>query len=301
MRILLATDGSEDSRGATEWLRELPVPPTSSVLVLTVASGPMSARAERNDLLEVVRTDAWYVVQAARRSLAGRWAEIEERVVDGDPRSAILQVRDDWGADLVVVGSRGLGAFAGMILGSVSIEVARHAPCAVLVTKGSPRPVRTAVVAIDGSANALAAARWLAALPLDRGVRVHLVAVAERPRYPSSAPGVIRPQLNAAIEEMVRERTQELEKALGSVAGEFASVPATVERTAAVGNPADAIVAAAETARADLVVVGARGLGTFERVLLGSVSERVLHNASCPVLVVRSGPGAGDLKDTPGS
>jgi nucleotide-binding universal stress UspA family protein len=289
MRILLATDGSEDSRGATDWLRQLPLPATSSVLVVTVASDPTWVRSDRSDLVEAVHADAREVVETARRSLAPRWPETAARVMDGDPRSAILQASEDWSADLVVVGSRGLGAFAGMVLGSVSIEVARHASCAVLITKGSPRPVRTAVVAVDGSPDSLAAARWFGSLQLDRGLRVHLVAVAERPRFPTSAPEVIRPQLSASIAQIIRERTEELEKALGSVEKGFASGPAAVERAVVVGSPGDVIVDAAKTAGADLVVVGARGLGAFGRVLLGSVSERVVHNASCPVLIVKTG------------
>jgi nucleotide-binding universal stress UspA family protein len=294
MRILLAADGSEDSRGATEWLCQFPVPASAKVLAVTVAADPTLARAERSDLVAAVHADSRDVVEAARRSLAQRWPDAEARVLDGDPRSAIIQACEDWRADLAVVGSRGLGAIAGMVLGSVSIEVARNASCAVLITKGLPRPVHKALVAVDGSANSLAAARWLAALPLDPGAGLRLVAVAERPRFPTAAPEVIRPQLHAAIASIIGERTAELEKALGSLASELSSLPWALQRAVVVGSPADAIVEEAKAANADLVVVGARGLGAFDRLLLGSVSERVIHDASCSVLIVKRGPRAGE-------
>jgi nucleotide-binding universal stress UspA family protein len=67
-----------------------------------------------------------------------------------------------------------------------------------------------------------------------------------------------------------------------------------VERALLVDSPGHGVVAAAEKAGADLIVVGARGLGKFKRVLLGSVSERVIHNATCPVLVVKAGARSSD-------
>ncbi len=285
MRILLATDGSEAARSAAEWMRHLRFPATTEVLVVTVAV-PAPATL---DVAEALQGEARDVAEVARRALAERWPEVEARTVGGDPRTAILQMAEEWRADLVVLGARGLGTFAGLLLGSVSLGVARHAACPVLITRGSPRPVRTAVIAVDGSADALAAARFCAWLPLDPAPRIRLLAVAEPPRFPSSAPGAIRPQLRAASQEILRERTAEMEEVLRATEGELGARPTPVERAVVVGNPGEAIVEAAQTAGADLLVVGARGLGMFGRLLLGSVSEQVLRHAQCPVLLVKKG------------
>jgi nucleotide-binding universal stress UspA family protein len=293
MQILLATDGSEGGRGATEWLRELPFAADARVLVVSVASGSTWGRPESGPLLDLVRGDAQEVVDAARRSLAGRWPGCEGRVLEGEPRSAILEAARQPAADLIVVGSRGLGALAGILLGSVSLEIARQASCAVLVTKGPPRPVRTAVIAVDGSPNSVAAARWFASSAVVPGVRVRLVAVAERPRFPSAAPMSIRPQIAAAIEDIVQERTAEMKRVVASLATELAPAQGSVESGVLVGSAAGTVVSTADEIGADLIVVGARGLGGFKRLLLGSVSERVLETASCPVLIVKDRPGAG--------
>lgn len=288
MRILLATDGSDGSIGAAEWLRSLPLPADAQVLVVSVASGSRWDRTDPSAVVELVLADAQEVVENARRLLVERWPAAEGRVVEGEPRAAILEAARGWAADLIVVGSRGLGALAGALLGSVSIEVARQASCAVLITKGAPRPVRTAVVAIDGSPDSLAAARWFAAIKAGSGVRTRLVAVAERPRYPSAAPRSVRPMLLAAIDDILRERTEEMEKVLASLASELAGSNEPTERAVLVGDAGGAIVSTAMATGADLVVVGARGVGRFQRLLLGSVSERVAQTAPCPVLIVKS-------------
>jgi nucleotide-binding universal stress UspA family protein len=285
MRILLATDGSEAAQSATAWIRHLRFPATTDALVVTVAM-PASAGL---DVIEALKGDARDVAEAARRVLAEHWPEAEARTAEGDPRAVILQMADEWRADLVVLGARGLGAIAGLLLGSVSLGVARHASCPVLVTKGSPRPIGAAVIAVDGSPDSLEAARFCASLPLDPPPRVQLLAVAEPPRFPSSAPGSIRPQLRAAARDVLRERTAEMETVLGAAERELGARPAPVERTVLVGRPGETIVETVLTTSADLVAVGGRGLGMFGRLLLGSVSEHVLRHAPCPVLLVKKG------------
>jgi nucleotide-binding universal stress UspA family protein len=98
---------------------------------------------------------------------------------------------------------------------------------------------------------------------------------------------VITPTLEAAVEELVAERRAAIADALARVEVEMNGRVLAIERSIAVGLPAEQIIAAARQDKADLVVIGARGLGAIKRLLLGSVSERVLHRADCPVLVVK--------------
>lgn len=284
VRALFATDGSEAATLACAWLQNFPLPAATDVLVATVAAVPDSLAAEVGG---AVLDGAREAAETARAALARRWPGARSRVLEGDPRTALLEAADEWRADLVVLGARGLGAFAGLLLGSVSLGVTRNASCPVLVTKGVPRVVRDVVVAIDDSRDSLAAARWLATLELDPAARVRLVAVAEPPRFPSAAPGVLRPQLRTALEDIVRERTARLGRALDAAGRELAGGGVRVEHQVLVGCPGEALVGAIHAARADLALVGARGLGGFGRMLLGSVSEHVLHHAPCPVLVVK--------------
>jgi nucleotide-binding universal stress UspA family protein len=234
-----------------------------------------------------MQDEAQRAADAARTALAPRFRTAEVQVAEGDARNVIVRTAEQWPADLVVLGARGLGAFAGALLGSVSIGVARHARCSVLVVKGATARVRGAVVAIDASKHAEAAATFLARLPLDPGFAVRLVGVAERPRHPVLTPSVAAGLVRQAIEQIVKERKAALEQALEQAAGLFTGVR-NVQRQVVVGRPVDELVAAAARPDVDLVVLGARGLGALERVLLGSVSEGVLRHADRPVLIVKT-------------
>ncbi len=275
MRILLATDGSSHAAEAVEWLVQFPVPDGAVVEVVSVAPDGLLGAGGREQ--------AAHVVEEARRRLAKRWPGAGGRVLEGDPRQAIIDAAEAGRVDLVVLGSRGLRAIPSLVLGSVAVSVARHAPCPVLVCKGSARPVRSVTLALDGSAGAEQALEYLAGLPLAPETSVGLVGVIEPLRFPSTAPDVVKGPLLKALRDYEDERRAALEAA----AGRFRPRVARVATATPVGVPAHAIVTEAERQGSDLIVVGARGLGTFRRVLLGSVSESVLHQAPCPVLIVR--------------
>jgi nucleotide-binding universal stress UspA family protein len=291
MRVLVATDGSEGARSAAEWLTTLPLPATTDVRVVAVTLLPPhvveipSRRDLDTELLEEARRIAADTEGIVRR----RWPATEARAIEGDPRDAIPRIADEWPADLVVVGARGLGAVGRLVLGSVSTAVVHAADCPVLVVKQRRRALRKLVIAVDGSADSLDAVRFVASLPLDPMVVVRLVAVVERPYVPRSAPGIVVSAINAAVADIVAERRGEVERVLAGVEKELDGKVGAVERVLAVGRPADEILAEANDPDVDLVVVGARGLGAVKRLVLGSVSERVLRDAECAVLVVKGG------------
>ncbi len=293
MRVLLATDGSEDARTATAYLARFPLLAGSRLRVVSVVSIPPSAldvptvREFQASLREAARQTA----EVARAALAPRFAGADAQVPEGDARDAILRAAAEWPADLVVLGARGLGAMAGFLLGSVSLGVARHARCSVLVVKGGADVTRGVLVAIDGSEHAAAAAAFLARLPLDPTVVVRLTGVVDSPRYPPSTPGFAIGIVRDAVAQIVKERSTALEQALAKAAAPFAGIVKNVERRVLVGHTVDALIGAAAASDIGLVVVGARGLGTLERVLLGSVSEGVLRHIDRPVLIVK-GPVA---------
>ena len=289
MRVLLATDGSADARAAAAWLRGFPLPGSAKVRVLSVVTLPPSPLdvppvAEFNAAL---LADGRRVVEEALGLLGPRGARAEVRVVQGHPKEEIVREAEEWPADLVVVGARGLGAVKAFLLGSVSHTVVRHAHCPVLVVKGRPRTLAGVLVATDGSEGANDAIRFFLALPLGRGVRVRLLSAVEEVPYPTAAPRVLRRQLRAILAGVERERRTEVGGILDRAAALLRTKLSRVTRSMPKGHPAGEILAAAAGFDADLIVVGARGLGGMKRLLLGSVSERVLRDARCPVLIVK--------------
>jgi nucleotide-binding universal stress UspA family protein len=286
MRVIVATDGSVHARAAASWLATFPLPAATEILVVA-AVRPLPAVLEvpfPPVVLDAAASHAREAAEVALATLRPRWPGATARVMDGDPRRVVVDEAAAWRADLVVVGARGVGALSRAMTGSVSTWIAHHAACPVLVVRGQPRPLGTALVACDGSPHARSAAAFLASLPLDHALRVRLVGVVEDTPG-TRAPGLV-PGVRAAIEDFMQQRRVALGKTLDEVAVAFEAKTALVDRDVRTGAAAAEVLAAAKGA--DLIVVGARGLGVFDRVMLGSVSDRVLQHAPCPVLLVKS-------------
>lgn len=111
---------------------ELDQASATPVMPAAAMGGAIPVIMVSQDTLEHVANE---VVAAARRSLEGRAIAIETRIVDAPPADAVVAIAREEGADILVIGSRGLGRIKGMLLGSVSQKVVHDAPCAVLVVK----------------------------------------------------------------------------------------------------------------------------------------------------------------------
>ncbi len=285
-RVLVGADGSEEAAAAAAWLLTFPLPPSAAIRVLTVAVLPPTALADENvgELRRRLLEQAQRIARDAHDRLVTRWAVVEEQATEGDPREAIVRVAEEWPADLVVLGARGLNPLKRALLGSVSTSVARYVQCPVLVVKGQRIGLRAAVLAVDGSPDSLRAARVFASLPVDPGLRLRLLAVVEPPIFAavSEIPSGVSP-----IEQVIRIRRTQAERTLRRIESDFTGTVTAVECRVAEGHPGEQIVSAANDPGTGLVVLGARGLGAFRRLLLGSVSEYVLHHSACPVLIVR--------------
>lgn len=167
-------------------------------------------------------------------------------------------------AEMVVIGTRGVGSALGLLVGSTGIDLAAGAYCPVAVVQpGSPAVSTTShvLVGYDGSAPADRALAFGIAFAKrhDSAVRVGIV----------EAPHSLHERVNF----------RELRLVFGQLAGD---VPLEVVRVQ--GHPAVQLLELA--AQADLTIVGSRGRGGFEGLLLGSVSQSILHHAPCPVVVI---------------
>lgn len=204
-------------------------------------------------------------------------------IVDSAASHALLDAAR--GADLVVLGARGHGVMSGVLVGSVSQHVSRHAPCAVAVIRQAyDAEARAVVVGVDGSKDgkkALEYAFELAHLESRPLVAMH----SWRPVSPPASPA---PALSGYYGlptdlESSAAADRVLRQSLKQWTGEYPQVSVTSLTVPQLA--ADTLADASR--RAAIVVVGSRGRGAFAALLLGSVGQAVLERAECPVVIAR--------------
>lgn len=282
MRVLLASDGSSGAMQAVEWLAASSLLETASILIVSVVTPPGVA-ALPIPITERLREEGRSVAEQTRVALGVSGTAAALQVAEGDAREEIIRAAEEWHADLVVMGSRGLGRAQGLLLGTVSLAVARHCARPVLIVKGRTRGLSSAVFALDGSEHALNAFWFFARWPKPADLTLHLVGVVEKLSFPRTALQMIRAELRAAAATAEGEQRHALEQALAAAGGVLP--PGKTTETVTAGDPATEILRIAAEHAVDLIVLGARGLGVVQRLLLGSVSEAVLRDAQCAVLI----------------
>ncbi|MEU8250630.1 universal stress protein [Nonomuraea sp. NPDC048916] len=204
--------------------------------------------------------------------------ELSTEILSGNVIDAL--VGESVTADSLVLGSRGFGGFAGMLLGSVSRSVAAHAAGPVIIVRG-PTGERHGriVVGYDGSQPSNVAMEYAIDQARARDAELQVIYGWQLPisspyaaAYGSLLDKAYQQEVHAARERVVPWREK------------YPDVRIVDEQMCE--HPVSALRKAAEAA--DLVVVGTRGLGGFASAVLGSVSHGVLHHVTCPVAVVRA-------------
>ena len=300
MRVLFATDGSRSADRARDLVARLPWPDGTRFCVVAAleprgelfgAPWLTAAPAEIDSVESKLLRHADVTLDDAERTLGGPSRTVERLTLRGRPASAIVEEARAWAADLVVLGSRGHGPIASMVLGSVSAEVVDQAPCPVLVVRDAE--IASVVFAEDGSPGAARAARVLRTWPIFHDLPVDVVSVAETavPWNAGMAAGLYDEVMASYVHDVdaAREGTRALAHRSANqlqLAG-IAAVPHLLE-----GDPAQEIVEFARARPHSLVVVGTRGHGGIARLVLGSVARNVLLHAPSSVLVVRETLGA---------
>lgn len=147
MKILIGVDESSYSNAALQFVRGLPLPASTRVIVVSAVQLALPVYAEAyvpaagmvDQLLEERTKVHQELVSQAEKQLRDEGLKTEARVLHGDPREMIVQTARDEGVDLVVVGSHGRSGITKLLTGSVATHVVTHAPCSVLVVKTKGR------------------------------------------------------------------------------------------------------------------------------------------------------------------
>ncbi len=280
-KILVGYDGSGPSREAARTAGLLAKGTGAGVTVLTVGqvgplvlapTGMMVRVAEEADFLPVAQTGV-QVVEATGSAA-------EARAFLGDPADGLVETAAHEGYDLVVVGHRGMSEVADLVLGSVAKRAAEEAPCPVLVVKDrAPEAMDRILVGIDGSPHGRRAAESAVELAAALGAEVTLLYAIDPKVLGAVADRDAQRQMRHAVERTGRGALEDAAQLCQEAGVAYKTVLAT-------GRPAETILKRAHVGHFHLIAVGRRGLGGVARLRLGSVSDEVLRNATCPVLMV---------------
>jgi len=238
MRILFATDGSRGAGVAEDFLLSLPLSCADDVTVVMVPSGSDD--------------DAQQIVSKCRWRLAGRHVPVTTLLSrHGSPAE-------------ILIGSRGLGAIAGAVLGSMARVLARTAPVPVLVVRSRREAPRHVLLAVDDSLDGRSAVDTIAKFPLPLTARITLVHILSAPTgelMSFDIAGLARQKLGGRIADQL-----------------------LVQR----GHFGDEILRRGIIDGTDLIVLGARDQTHGTGPLNTSIADHVLANAHCAVLVAKA-------------
>ncbi|GAA3463553.1 universal stress protein [Saccharothrix longispora] len=285
--VVVGVDGSESAARAVRWAAREAARRTAPLVI--VHACPVVA-GHVPEPVPLPRSYHEAVLEQGRERLAEAEAEARGTVPEVEVRTELVfggaaedLVGRSASAQLVVLGSRGLGGFTGLLVGSIAVAVSTHGHCPVVVVRGSGpeaggRREGPVVVGLDGSSTSEAALAF--AVEVAASGNAELVAV--RTWSDLAVDTAWEHGLTVDWESIQEAEQRLLEQQL---APHREAHPELVVRTLVTRDrPARSLVEHAE--HAQLVVVGSRGRGGFRGLLLGSTSQTLIHHAPCPVAVI---------------
>ncbi|MBB3115843.1 universal stress protein [Corynebacterium bovis] len=285
--IVIAVDGSPAGAVAVQWAANAAAKRKQGVKLVTAYTIPQFLYADGmvppQELFDELETEAMDKVDAAREAVLAVDPDIpvSHRVEESNPIDLLLEESRE--AEMIVMGSRGLGGFSGLVLGSVSSAVVSHAECPVVIlrkdsgvcdeTKYGP-----VVVGVDGSDVSRDALHRAFEEADARGATLRAVHSWSDAELSATLAG-----LATALDRARDEEQALLHEELKPLCEQYPNVKveAVVERD----RPVPALIDNAEDAQ--LLVVGSRGRGGFKGMVLGSSSRALLQYSPCPLMVVR--------------
>jgi nucleotide-binding universal stress UspA family protein len=274
--LMAAVDGSGPSLHALEQALRLP---GCQITAAAVVPPPPKALPEPGPELESLLISPYEEALASCRSLAAaQGVSLHTLLLKGEPHEALSAAAREHGCDLVVIGKRGQELPAGAQMGKVTERVIGYCPTDVLVV-----PVRGSLgldrllLPVDGSRFSLRATVRALDVAEESGASLVVVSVLDAP-----------PKFLSEVPQVARDLLSSLESLVAEVAQHAADRDVPCETRVAVGAASRIIVDLAGERRAGLIVMGSHGRTGLKRLLMGSVTERVVGHAACPVLVVKA-------------
>ena len=298
MKVLLGVDGSPDSLYAVKYVGQLLTPQHDELVFYYVPPAMKVSGSTTSDVAKRATASlAQAVFQESFKALPAGWNDRVSNLVGTQwPGRGLIVAADEVRANLIVVGAKGMSLLERFMLGSISNAVVHHSTIPVLVVrkhKDLPPDALTVLLACDGSEHSQHAAEFLNQFTWPPGSHGELVAVVES-KFLGQVPAWLAEQAltdeteawaHAWAENHEHEKLSK-EHALKDYCQHLSPLFADAKPHLADGQAATEILHTAGQLAADLIVVGARGKQSWQRLLLGGTSDKVLTHAACSVLVV---------------
>jgi nucleotide-binding universal stress UspA family protein len=291
MKILAAVDGSDESLYAVQAIEHLAHAekvvilhaldvPTLAYPMYHTMGGPRTLEGLSLSIEQAMREDGKRLLDRVVSLLLMNAGSVVKKLKKGLPGEVILTTAEKVKADLIVLGSRGLGPVKELLLGSVSHRVLTYASCPTLIINRSMPSLRHILMAVQGPEDAAAITKFLARRPFRKPTQITVLTVLpfDQPLFPAR-----HPEAGSLKEKFMTAGHSFLEK----VVADLAALRIQATGRTLIGAPALAILEEAAASKPDLILMGTRGRRGLTRLLLGSVSHAVLHRTPCPVLIVR--------------
>jgi nucleotide-binding universal stress UspA family protein len=288
MNVILAVDGSEHSIAAAKLLRDLPLPKESLISVLAVLvprNASDHARLER-------------ALNETEQLLEGTKPTVKTELLTGYPAEQISEYAAKFVPDLIVLGAKGRRATLGILLGGVVQQIVEYAEDPVLVVRAPYDGLQRILLVTDGSIHSQRATHYLGRFPIPDLAEVRVMHILP----PMPSPTLIARSWPVGSEAMAPVPSYETEELLAKQAEEEERQGKVlleetmnrldkfgIESTSVLlrGDAATEIIEYANQNQIDLIVAGSRGLSQMRRLLLGSLSRKLVHYAGCSVLIVK--------------
>lgn len=290
MDIMLAVDGSPHALAAAKLLCDLPLPPGSLIKALAVL---VPRDASNHAMLETA-------LQQTAAIFDEKNIDCDAELLTGYPAEALADYADQFQPDLIALGAKGLRATLGILLGGVVQQVVEYANWPALVVREPYTGLKRILLITDGSVYSQRAMEYLAVFPLPDEVDLRVMHVLQ----PVISPAMVARSWPVGSEAVSAVPSYETERMLSKQAElEEQDGLALLERTVSHlkaeglqassvqlrGDAATEIIDYVKTHHIDLIVAGSRGLSQMKRLLLGSLSRKLVHYAGCSVLIVKGG------------
>jgi nucleotide-binding universal stress UspA family protein len=231
-----------------------------------------------DELRQALMESGRQALEEARALLPAETPSIRSMCEVQNPASLVIDCAANIKADIIVMGTRDLSQVARAFMGSVSSRVLTYSTVSTLIVKADARPVSRVLMAVEGPEDAARLSTWLTAHPFKSPVTVTILSVISSPHM-ASEHEMVKP--SAASEQSKRQAEEVVNDAAKALAGPHFTVSTDV----IVGDPVKTICEVGKNH--DLIVVSSHGRKGLSRFFMGSVSEAVVHQADCSVLVVR--------------